>query len=154
SLTDPALVPQSVAKTLGIPEQAGRPALETLAEALASRSLLLILDNCEHLLDACARLADRLLSSSAALRLLATSRRPLGITGEHSYRVPSLALPPEDSEDETKDVTGLLEFSAVRLFVERSLAVKQEFRLTRHNAAAVCSVCRRLGGIPLAIELA
>lgn len=153
ALTDTEIVPQVVAKTLGIPEQSGSSALETLEAALASRSLLLILDNCEHLLDTCAGLSDRLLSCCPALRLLATSRQPLGITGERSYPVPTLSLPLADSEQE-KDLTGLLEFSGVRLFVERSLAVKQEFRLTRQNVGAVCRVCHHLDGIPLAIELA
>ena len=99
SLTDPALVAPAVARTLGVKEEEGRPLLETLVSTLASRSLLLLLDNCEHLRDACALLTETLLTQCAGLRLLATSREALGLGGEHRYHTPSLELPPAASPD-------------------------------------------------------
>jgi predicted ATPase len=112
---------------------------------------LLVLDNCEHLAEACARLADRLLASAPDLRVLATSREPLAIQGEVLWRVPSL-----DAPDLRFDATpeALSHFSAVRLFLERAQAVRLTFGLTADNALAVAQVCSRLDGIPLAIELA
>jgi predicted ATPase/DNA-binding SARP family transcriptional activator/Tfp pilus assembly protein PilF len=166
SLADPALVAQTVARTLGVREEAGRPLTETLADLLASRSLVLILDNCEHLLSTCVLLADSLLRACGGLRLLATSREPLGLFGERVYRVPSLALPPaavgsahpgaavSAQTGSEKDVNSLLEYAAVRLFIERALMAQPSFRLTRQNVGIVVQVCGRLDGIPLAIELA
>jgi predicted ATPase/DNA-binding CsgD family transcriptional regulator len=151
SLTDPALVPRSVAAALALREQPDRPILDILLTALATRRLLLVLDNCEHLLDACAALADALLRACPDLRILTSSREPLGIAGETIWRVPSLALPdparpPAPEEFARSD--------AVRLFTERAVAALPSFALTAENAAAVAAICRRLDGIPLALELA
>jgi predicted ATPase/DNA-binding SARP family transcriptional activator len=162
-VTDPALVGPATARTLGVKEEgasAGPGALvETLAAFLEPRSLLLVLDNCEHLLDACASLAFALLSACPDLRVLATSRQALGVTGEQLYRVPSLAVPvpAEDLDDPAgmeKDPAALLEYAAVRLFVERTCQANPAFRLTRQNAAAIAEICRHLDGIPLALEMA
>jgi predicted ATPase/DNA-binding CsgD family transcriptional regulator len=147
----PALVPQAIASALGVREQPGRPLSESLAEFLAPRSLLLVLDNCEHLIQACAELADRLLRACPRLTILATSREPLGIAGETTWRVPSLALPDAERPPATDD---LGRYEAIRLFVERARAALPDFRLTDRNARAVAQVCQRLDGIPLALELA
>src|SRR5262249_51349238 len=127
---------------------------ETLEQALSSRTLLLVLDNCEHLLEASASLTHRLLSACPGLRVLATSREALGLTGEHLYRVPSLTLPPMGETDVEKAGAALLEYEAVRLFVERARQSNSAFRLTRTNAGLMGQICLRLDGIPLAIEMA
>jgi len=150
-LADPALVPQAVATVLGVKEQAGQALQATLMETLRRKGLLLLLDNCEHLLDACARLADALLRSCSGVRILATSREALGIAGEAAYRVPSLSLPAPGA---MMTAEGLALFDAIRLFTERAAAARSGFALTAQNAAAVVHVCRRLDGIPLALELA
>jgi non-specific serine/threonine protein kinase len=150
-LADPLLVPQAVTTTLGIQEQAGRPLTQRLAAWLASKTALLVLDNCEHLLDACAALAEALLSACPGLSLLATSREPLGIAGETVWRVPSLALP--DAGDRAS-VEALTRAEAVRLFADRARASRPGFAVTAQNAAAVAELCRRVDGIPLALELA
>jgi len=150
-LADPALVPRTVASVFGIPEESARPVTDTLADFLRPRSLLLILDNCEHLLSACAQLADVLLHRCPNLKILATSREGLGIAGELTYRAPSLSLP--DSRHLPPPET-LAQYEAVRLFVERAAFGKPGFALIRDNAATVAQVCHRLDGIPLAIELA
>src|SRR5215211_4768375 len=150
-LTDPSLVPQAAAATLGLREQPGRSPTETLAGYLGSKKLLLVLDNCEHLIEACAELAETLLRSCPELRILATSREALGIAGEISWSVPSLTLP---DLRRLLDVESLSHYESARLFVERAAAVKPTFTLTEQNAPAVARVCYRLDGIPLAIELA
>ena len=149
ALADPDLVPQTVAAQLGVREQPGRPVLATLVDALRRAPLLMILDNCEHLVGACARLADTLLRSCPELRILATSREPLDVAGEVVWRVPSLSLPEAPPRSEQVEDT-----EAVRLFVERARAALPAFALTEQNARAVADVCRRLDGIPLALELA
>jgi predicted ATPase len=151
SLADPALVPHSVASVLKVPDQAGRRPVETLIEALQSRSFLLVLDNCEHLQEACTGLAQELLHGCTHLRILATSRTPLNLPGETLWRVPSLSLP-EGSHAASVEEIGQSE--AVRLFVERAQASDPRVALTRDNAASVARLCRRLDGMPLAIELA
>ena len=143
-LTNPDLVAARVASAAGVAEESGRPLLDTLADALRLRRLLLALDNCEHLLDACARLSQRLLASSAELRLLATSREPLRVAGETVWPVPPLPV----------TATGTSPGDAVQLFSERALAAAPGFALTPENAGAVAELCRSLDGIPLAIELA
>jgi len=154
-LTDPAYVPQAVATVLGIREETARPLLDTLAETLRDKSLLLVLDNCEHLREACALLAQRLLDRGEGLRILATSRRALGVTGESVWRVPSLAAPEVELLPTGKEIVPwLLGYDAVRLFVNRAHLSLPVFRLTAQNAGAVAQICRRLDGIPLAIELA
>jgi non-specific serine/threonine protein kinase len=151
ALSDPRLVPEAVAATLSVREQPGRALVQTLVERLGPKRLLLVLDNCEHLVDACADLADRLLRACRELRLLCTSREPLGIPGEIRWRVSSLTLP------ETKTLASaaqLTEYAATRLFVERAQAARPDFRVTDRNVKAIVEVCRRLDGIPLALELA
>ena len=153
SLTSAESAPQIIARTLGILTQAQKPLPETLIEALTDRSLLLILDNCEHLSDGMATLTDALLSAAPTLRVLATSRQPLGLTGEYLYRVPSLTLPPT-GEIADEDAASLLNYSSVRLFAERAQQSQATFRLTRQNVPAIRQICRQLEGIPLALELA
>jgi len=149
SIRDPVLVPSVVAAALEIAERPGRPVTETLRDAIGSRELLVVLDNCEHLLDASARLVDGLLDACAGLRVVATSREALGVEGEQSWPTPSLGLP--DAEADLEEVAWT---DAVALFVERAQAVRPEFELSPINAAAVAALCARLDGIPLAIELA
>jgi predicted ATPase/transcriptional regulator with XRE-family HTH domain len=158
-LEGPSVV-TAVASALGVTERPGRAPLDTLAEAIGPRAILLVLDNCEHLVVACAELADRLLRNCPRLRILATSREPLGVVGESIWRVPSLAVP-----DGTGGAAGPLgatsaapepteSFAAIRLFGERTRLVLPGFTLTAGNLAAVVQICRRLDGVPLAIELA
>ena len=151
ALADPALVPQAVANVLGVKEQAGKSIQGTLVEALKTKRLLLVLDNCEHLIEACASLAADLLRSCPGVHLLASSREALNVTGEQIYRVPSLSLP---DPKRAQTVESLSQFEAVRLFIERARAVQPSFAVTDENASAVTQVCLRLDGIPLAIELA
>jgi predicted ATPase/DNA-binding SARP family transcriptional activator len=151
SLSDPALVPQTVASVLRVQEEPGRPLSQTLAASLQPRSLLLVLDNCEHLLAACAALAETLLRACPHLQILATSREVLGIAGEQAYQVPSLSLP---DPRHLPSPERLLEFDAVRLFVDRAVLSQSTFTVTPATARAVVQVCQRLDGIPLAIELA
>jgi predicted ATPase len=155
-LADPGLVPQAVADVLGVREQAGRPYTATLAEALRRRSLILVLDNCEHLIEAVAELAETLLRSCPELSIVATSREPLAIEGEVTWRVPSLTLPgPKSMRAGSVDPAAILDHSeAVRLFVDRARIADPSFALTSENGAAVGQICTRLDGIPLAVELA
>ena len=150
-LADPSLVPQAVASAPGVREQPGHPLTETLSDYLASKKVLLILDNCEHLVGACAELAESLLRSCPELRVLATSREALGIAGEVVRPVPSLSLPDLRRMPNTD---SLSRYESARLFVERTEAVKPTFALTEQNAPSVAKICYRLDGIPLAIELA
>jgi len=150
-VADTALVPQAVASALGVIETAGTPLIEAVATRLAAERCLLVLDNCEHLLDACAELVEHLLAACPDLRILATSREPLTVAGEQQWRVPPLPVP-DSSEPASLD--SIVRSPSVRLFVERAQAVVPEFRLTPANAEAVADVCVRLDGIPLALELA
>ncbi|MET0918072.1 MAG: tetratricopeptide repeat protein [Burkholderiales bacterium] len=150
-LGDPSLVPQAIAKALGVTEQSGQDLLETVAEWLASRRLLMLLDNAEHLLEACAQLANALLRRCAGLSLLVTSRERLGIEGELTYRVPSLAVAPARPDTTSDDV---LTCEAARLFIERAKLQSPGFEVTAKDASALAAICRRLDGIALAIELA
>ncbi len=149
-LHDVALVPAAIASALSVREVPGQPIVETLASFLRGRAVLLVLDNVEHLLPA-APLVARLLSRCAGLNVLATSRAPLRLSGEHEFPVPPLALPATDA---TADVDGLLASPAVALFCARARAVRPAFVLSDANAADVAAICRRLDGLPLAIELA
>jgi len=151
-LSDPALVEQTMAQALGVREQPGRPLLETLKDTLRSRKMLLVVDNCEHLVEAVAQLADALLASCPYLRILATSREALNTAGEINWVVPSLTVP--DSRQEAYTAKDLEAYESVRLFVQRARQRDPSFVLTLQNAPAVAEVCRRLEGIPLAIELA
>ncbi len=150
-LSDPALVPQTVATVFGVREQPGRALLDTLVDYLRARELLLVLDNCEHLVEASAHLAHSLLRGCPKLRILATSREALGTAGEVPYRVLPLTRP-----DPRRVVSfeGLTQFDAARLFMERAVLSNPAFVVTDTNAPAVAQVCHRLDGIPLAIELA
>lgn len=151
-LADPALVPQAVAFALDVREQPGQPILDTLVNHLHTKNLLLLLDNCEHLIDGCARFSDTLLRACPDLRILATSREALGIAGETAWTVPSLSLP--DMRQQHPTLTYLSESEAIQLFVARAGEVKTSFTLTESNSLAVVQICQRLDGIPLAIELA
>ena len=151
ALTDPVLIPQQIAASLGIMEQAGRRLTEVLSDFLQPKKLLLILDNCEHLVTACAQLVEVLLSTCPALCILATSREALNIPGERVWRVPSLSLP-ETSYVPSRE--ELVRYGAIQLFIERAAAILPSFQLSGENAAAVLQICRRLDGIPLATELA
>jgi predicted ATPase/DNA-binding NarL/FixJ family response regulator len=142
------LVAASVAMALRLRETPGRDPVTVLADWLHPRQLLVVLDNCEHLIGACASLVDRLLRACPTLKVLATSRAPLGVPGEVTWRVPALSLP----EASTRD--AVLASEAGRLFVERAAASQADFDVSHTNAASVAEVCRRLDGIPLAIELA
>jgi len=143
-VTSPDLVVARVASVVGVTEEENRPLLDTLGDALRQRTLVLALDNCEHLLEACARLCQRLLAAAPDLRLLVTSREPLRVAGETVWPVPPLAVA---SADESVA-------EAVRLFAERAAATDPGFALTQGNTGAVAATCRSLDGIPLAIELA
>ena len=137
-ITDPELVPVTVARALGLPDQPGRSTMDTLLRFVRDRQMLVVLDNCEHLLDASAELVVAVLSGAAELTVLATSREAIGVAGEVSWRVPSLSL---DGE-------------ALELFTDRARHARPDFTLTDDNAATVGEICARLDGVPLAIELA
>jgi non-specific serine/threonine protein kinase len=148
-LRDPDLVAVTVADVLGIRQQPGRPVLDTLVEAVDGRSLLVLLDNCEHVIGACAKLADALLRGCPNLVLLATSREPLGIGGERMYRVPSLGVPPDGA-----DADAIRASEAVRLLADRAATQGVMLGWGDETAGVAGRICRRLDGIPLAIELA
>lgn len=150
-VTDRNLVPQTVAAVLGLREEADRPLMKTLTDFLHAKTVLLILDNSEHLIEACAQLATSLLQACPNLRILASSREVLGIPGEDTFHVPSLGVP-DPNHLPALDVLAQVE--AVRLFTDRATAAQPKFALTTQNAAAVAQICKRLDGIPLAIELA
>jgi predicted ATPase/class 3 adenylate cyclase len=137
-ITDPELVPTAVARALGLPDQPGRSTKDTLTRFIGDRQTLMVLDNCEHLLDASAAIIDALLSGCAGLTVLTTSRELIGVAGEVTWRVPSLSVADE----------------AVELFAERARRARPDFEICNDNAAAVTELCRRLDGLPLAIELA
>jgi len=151
ALRDPALVAQAVAAALPVGEHSGRSLQDTLVAAVRNLHLLLILDNCEHLIQTCAELANLLLRACPNLRILATSREPLRIGGEHICRVGPLSLPRRSGETQIGNES---DSEAVQLFVDRAQAATPEFELTARNAAAVSNICLRLDGIPLALELA
>ena len=152
TLTDPTLIPATVAGVLGVRDEPGRPLLNTLYDWLRGKRLLLILDNCEHLLDACARFASGLLQQSATVQLLTSSREALGIAGEVIYAVPPLLLPPVTGA--LPAIETLSQYEAVQLFIERALLMQPSFQVTMLNAPAIAQICHRLDGIPLALELA
>ena len=156
SLADAALIPESINSVLRIPEVRGQPAIETLVVQLRSARALLVLDNCEHLMDGCAAIARKLLGDCPGLRVLATSRQSLRVPGEAIYQVPPLSAPgPDDVTGAQVDGAGqLLRYEAVQLFVERAGLVQQGFAPDASELRAIATVCRRLDGIPLAIELA
>jgi len=148
SLSDPALVGQVVATSLGFREEGGRTTIETMVSRLCERTTFVILDNCEHLVEACAAVAETLLKGCPRIRILATSREALGVSGEQAWLVPPLSMPASSTAD------TVLGSEAGRLFFERARAVLPSFAIDASNAPAVAQICRRLDGIPLAIELA
>src|SRR5215203_3827488 len=150
-LSEDVLVPKAMAEALGVPERPAETLAEPLAEVLRDRQLLLILDNCEHLLEATSRLVDFLLDSCPRLRILATSREALGVEGEIRWLVPPLSVPEQGRTPSSEELEG---YESVRLFVERAKGRDPSFSLSPKNALAVTEICRRLEGIPLAIELA
>jgi predicted ATPase/class 3 adenylate cyclase len=149
SLSDPGLVAAKAASAIGIQEEPGRSVRESLVVALRARRLLLVLDNCEHVIGEAATLVDELVKRCPQVAILATSREPLRVAGEHLYRVPSLSIPAGDGT-----VNAVLGSEAARLFLERAAEQQSEVALDAENAAVVGRLCRRLDGIPLAIELA
>jgi predicted ATPase len=151
ALSDPRLVPQAVAQAFALNEQPARPVMEALSDYLASKKLLLVLDNVEHLLEGCVQFVDLILRRSPHVAMLVTSSERLAITGELTYRVPSLTVP--EASDTLRPET-VSRYEAVRLFVERAKLVRPDFDVTTENASAVASICARLDGMPLAIELA
>ena len=150
SVADPALVPSVVARAVDVPQVMGRPALEAVKQHLRDKQLLLVADNFEQVAEA-APMLEELLSAAPALKVMVTSRVVLSLRGEQEYLVPSLDMP---DPGRLPDVHALGRFEAVRLFTERALAVRPEFRLTEENAPAVAEIIARLDGLPLAIELA
>jgi len=151
-LADGAYIPSSIASTLHLRELQGVPLIDTVTDYLRGKQLLLVLDNCEHLIETCARVSDHFLHACPELKILASSREALGISGETLYRVPSLSSPPD-----TKDLQAaedLMDYEATRLFTERATKANPHFALTEENAPSVTQICQRLDGIPLAIELA
>ncbi len=151
ALADPTLVPQTVAATLDLVEEAGYPIVSRLTDYLRSRRSLLVLDNCEHLVEACAKLVDALLRVCPALTVLATSREALRTDGETIYQIPPLAAP---DPERLPALEELRSFGAISLFAERAAAARPGFQVTAGNASAVARICSRLDGLPLAIELA
>jgi predicted ATPase/DNA-binding SARP family transcriptional activator len=150
-LADPSLLPQVIAATLELQETAGKALLDTLIAALRSGQVLIVLDNCEHLIEACARLSGKLLRSCPQLRILATSREALGVVGETVFRVSPLALP---DLHHIPPFEFLIQTESMQLFLERARVASPGFNLNPENVMAVAQICHRLDGIPLAIELA
>jgi predicted ATPase/class 3 adenylate cyclase len=150
-LSDARLVPQSVAFVLGVKEEAGHPVVEALVKYAKERQLLLVLDNCEHLVQACAELVTQLMQSGPHIKILASSREALRVAGEAIYPVPALAVPDAGT---SATLPAITQYEAVLLFVDRAAAAKPAFQLTEQNVAAVAEICQRLDGIPLALELA
>jgi predicted ATPase/class 3 adenylate cyclase len=167
---DPELVPAQITRSLGLSEEPGRKPMDSLLDFLGPKSLLLLLDNCEHVIAAAAQLADKVLSNSPSTTILASSREALGLEGEVAFQVPSLGLPEaasaqdpagaqstragEPAADDDAWLSDVAASESVRLFTDRATAVSPSFALTPANARAVLDICRRLDGIPLAIELA
>src|SRR5437867_8623221 len=149
-LSDGAQVAGTVAGACGVREAAGVAAIDLLGRALAESRMLVVLDNCEHLLEDCARVAEALMRAGRGVSVLATGREPLGVTGEVTWRIPPLALPPEGERDSER----LGAYDSVCLFVERARAARPGFRLDAGSAPVVARICRRLDGLPLALELA
>ena len=155
-IDDPAIIGQAVATQLGVPDTPGQEPVEAIAKHVADHPLLVVLDNCEHLADAAASLAEYLLAACPALVVLATSREALGVEGELSWQVPPLSLPAGAPAPTASAPTAsaLAASDAVKLFEQRAQLVRPSFRITDENAAAVLTICQRLDGLPLAIELA
>jgi predicted ATPase/DNA-binding CsgD family transcriptional regulator len=154
AVADASLVPYAVATALGVREQRGQDTIDSLIDFCRPQHLLLLFDNCEHLVQTCASLANTLLCACPDLTVLATSRQSLGLLGEVCWSVSSLALPDETEPGEFPDIRSIAESEAVRLFFERARLRHPDLSITERNAATVAQVCRQLDGLPLAIELA
>ncbi len=158
SVSDPALVVETIASTLNVREQPGRSLMDVLVSYLSPRNTLLVVDNCEHLISACAQFAETILQHCPNLKILATSREALGITGEIVWLVPPLSLPEQQSWTSLAGAQEALghykESESVQLFITRAEAIAPEFQFTAENCAWVAGICRDLDGMPLAIELA
>jgi len=150
-ITDPNLVAKEIIRVLKIQEEPGKAIIETLTENIKNSSLLILLDNCEHLIQVCAEITDKLLRSVNNLRILSTSREALNISGEVVWRIPSLSCPDPGSE---KDIKKVQQYEAIRLFIDRAASGKPGFTLNPQNVSPIVQICRRFEGIPLAIELA
>ncbi len=150
-LMEPELLPQTLAEVLGVKEDPKREITETIRDYLKEKEMLIILDNCEQLIEACSKLSEKLLQSSPKLKILATSREALRIPGEQTLRVASLSLPDPKGNN---TLEKLKKFESVRLFLDRALAVNQNFKIEKSNIKALAEICHHLDGIPLAIELA
>ena len=148
---DPTLVPRTTAITIGLREEPQRPVIDMLCDYLSAKKMMIILDNCEHLVDACAQMSEQILRTATDVRILASSREALGVAGEVTYRVPSLALP---DKDHLPSLEALNQFEAVKLFIDRATSAQPSFVVTNENAPSLAQICHRLDGIPLAIELA
>jgi non-specific serine/threonine protein kinase len=151
-LRDPLFIPLLLTKILDIPHKPEQSALESLLDHLQSKEILLILENCEHMLADCAQLVGQILSQAAALRILVTSREPLAVAGEMIYPVSGLSLPPAGA-GLAGDPLDLMGYDAVRLFVERTRALSPHFIIMTENASTIVKICRQLDGLPLALEL-
>ena len=150
-ISDALLVPRSTAIAIGLREEPQRQVMDVLCDYVHGKKLLLVLDNCEHLVDACARMADKILHTAPNTRILASSREALGIGGEVTYRVPALGLP---DVNHLPPFESLSQYGAVKLFIDRATNAVPTFTVTNENAPALAQICDRLDGIPLAIELA
>ncbi len=151
SLIEPELLPNAVMQALGIKEQPKQKAEDILADYLKDKELLILLDNCEHIIEACAMLSEKLLQNSQKLKIIATSREALRCSGEQTHRTLSLETPDPKAKESPEQLT---QYEAVRLFIERALNANQNFRVNNENAPALAEICHKLDGIPLAIELA
>ncbi len=151
ALSDSSMLEESMLKALEIEDDSSRNPLQKLADFLKGKELLLILDNCEHIVEACSRIAEHILSGTAKVRIFATSRESLRCNGEITCKVSSLTYPEPGSGISPEKLT---EYSSVRLFIERALSVNQNFRINKGNSEALARICSQLDGIPLAIELA
>ncbi|HSG44895.1 MAG TPA: tetratricopeptide repeat protein [Anaerolineales bacterium] len=150
-ITDPELIPQTILTAIGIKEQEGKTPIDLLKEYLSEKRTLIVLDNCEHLVSASARVVNELLRAAPRIKVLASSREALGVRGEASYPVPSLSLP---NPKQLPTMEGLSQYEAVRLFIDRALLANPRFEVDKDNAPYIAQICYRLDGIPLAIELA
>lgn len=150
-ILDPLLVPRTTAIAIGLREEPQRPVIDMLCDYLHEKKMLIVLDNCEHLVDACALMADRILHAAPNTRILASSREALGVGGEVTYRVPSLAVP---DPSHLPPIESLDQYEAVKLFIDRAMSAVPSFMVTNENAPFLAQICQRLDGIPLAIELA
>jgi len=151
AITDPDLIPQTILSALGIPEQRAMANQQLLLDYLRGKNMLLVLDNCEHLIEASAKLAEDMVNHAMGLKILSTSREALGLQGELIWQVPPLSLPDVEQPSNLEQIS---QYEAVRLFIERAILAQPHFQVTNDNAPAIAQICSRLDGIPLAIELA